>query len=76
VGSRGNAGDGEAAIISGDGTEPGPLDYDVDSSKRLSGSAVYYLTSDGASRLLSSEGIEGCRGTQDGTGEQGEEAVG
>jgi hypothetical protein len=76
VGSGGNAGDGEAAIISGQSAESGPLDYDVDSGERLSGGAVDYLTSDGASGLLGSEGIEGCCGTQDGTGEQGEEAVG
>ena len=76
MGSSGNADDGEGAIISGYSTESRTVDYDVDASEGLPGRAVEYLPGDGPGGLLSSERIEGCRGAQNGTDEQGEKTVG
>jgi hypothetical protein len=52
VGSRGNANYGESTVISGDTTEPGTIDHDVNPGKRLSGGTVDDLSGDGTGRLL------------------------
>ena len=56
--SRGDAADGEGAIVTSLGAESGTFDNYIDACKRLQCRAVEHLSADGARGFLGAEGIE------------------